>query len=101
MDKVLNSQKPVDSPIGSCRVTPMETAPQPAQPEITTYYSKQDIIRRVMELIQSNRFERFYGESGLFGRFISGDLEYEAKIGYKEAKAQVETALDRMLFSEK
>ena len=62
---------------------------------------KEEIITRLLFLMSSARFERFYSDAGLFGRWTSGDLEYEEKITYEEATAKVKSELRMMLFPEK
>lgn len=56
-----------------------------------------ELLTKLLWLLQSSRFEKWYGLNGNFDRYISGDMEFEEKITHEEATQRIRGELAKML----
>jgi hypothetical protein len=58
---------------------------------------KNDIVNRVLELLEGGRFEKWYGPGGNFDRYVTGDMKHEDKITHTQAKEKICEELTKLL----
>lgn len=58
--------------------------------------NNREIITKLLWLFQSQRFADWYN-SGDFDKYITGDLEHDAKISRQDAEKKIRSDIARML----